>query len=227
MKTAAWILAAAVLVGAGAYAYLAARPTKAPDPDAEGPAVRIIKPARAPRLVLEAEEADAVEPPVRIVADVEGASHGRAAYLGPEKVNESATIRQYNKGYDGASHPGFARWSFVPETSGNYRIWVRVRWSDDCGDSLDVAVDGTYRGTVQGNADKENPRWDWRPLGSDRAPVTVHLEAGRAHTLTLANREDDLHFDQVLLIGESSELVPVGIQAGPEPPASAPAEGSR
>jgi len=164
-------------------------------------------------IVLEAEDAEELEPPVRLAEGVEGASGGRCCYLGPEKVNERPETAQYTKGYAQAAHPGYARIRFGAPTTAVYVVWVRVRWSDDCGDSLDVVLDGTYLGTIQGNADKENPRWIWLRVGGPRDPVTRRLGQGTEHTVTLCNREDDLYFDQVLLVDADSPVEPVGIVA--------------
>lgn len=208
------LLAAGIIVGG--FSLMGPLGTKDKEPELpaadDGGEIRILESGPAARILLE-QEADArVEPPVRVVMDVPGASGGRCFYLGPEKVNELPETRQYQKGYPEATHPGFARWSFRSPQTANYRIWVRVRWSDDCGDSLDVAVNGAFIGTVQGNADPDEPRWIWLSLGSRNLPLTVHLPADKEHTLTLANREDDLHFDQVLLVEESSPFEPVGVQ---------------
>lgn len=181
-------------------------------PADDGGEIEILDTSQGPRVLLDDEDAAEAEPPVSIDMDVAGASGGRAFYLGPEKVNEQPETRQYRKGYPGAPHPGYARWRFETPQTANYRVWVRVRWSDDCGDSLDVAVNGRFLGTVQGNADKDNPRWMWLPVGTVDQPLTVHLPAETAHTLTLANREDDLHFDQVLLVEAGNAIQPVGVQ---------------
>jgi hypothetical protein len=186
-------------------------PTETVTPGGE---VNIIQTEPAARIVLEAEAAavdGAIEPPVQVREGVEGASGDACCYIGPEKVNETEEIRQYERGYPNAAAPGYARLAFTAPETGNYRVWLRVRWSDDCGDSLDVVVDGRFLGTVQGNADKDNPRWMWLPLGRAQAPITVHLEAGKEHALTLANREDDLWFDQILLVDAEAVVEPVGI----------------
>ncbi|MFH0910172.1 MAG: hypothetical protein V1918_01495 [Planctomycetota bacterium] len=172
----------------------------------------MLSPIPSVRILLEAEEAEEIESPVSIADDVPDASKGRCCYLGPEKVNEKPETAQYKKGYPGAEHPGYARLSFLAPETADYTVWVRVRWSDDCGDSLDVAVDDAFWGTVQGNASKYEPRWIWLRVGSPRMPLTRRFIKGTRHVLALCNREDDLYFDQVLLVDAGYDVDPVGIE---------------
>lgn len=178
---------------------------------ADGGGVVVIKGEPRRQVLLEAEDAAEVIPPVSVVDNVEGASGGRACYLGPEKINESPEIADYAKGFPGALHPGYARLKFSVPRSGNYKVWVRARWSDDCGDSLDVAVNGNYLGTIMGNAGRGEPVWHWYSVGAGRNARSVHLEENKGHTISICNREDDLHFDQILIIDAESRLEPVGI----------------
>lgn len=166
------------------------------------------------RLVLrEAEDAVEMEFPVQLAEDVDGASHGRCCYLGPEKVNESDAIRGKRKGIPEALHPGFARYSIRVPTAEEYVIWVRTRWSDDCGDSLDVALNGKYVGTITGNAGRDRPRWRWYRVGAGIAETAIHLAPDQDHSLTLCNREDELHFDQILLVPAAARYEPRGVVA--------------
>lgn len=212
------IITVAIILAAMVFLFLAidARPqeSESSQPEAAEDVIDIVMISDTPRarILLEAEDVDEIELPVSIATGIEGASHGKCCYLGPEKVNEKKETAQYKKGYPEALYPGYASVSFkVPETA-EYTAWVRVRWSDECGDSLDIALDGKFLGTVQGNSDKKNPRWIWLQLGTARIPLTARLEAGSTHTLTLANREDDLYFDQVLLLDKNQPVEPVGVE---------------
>jgi hypothetical protein len=160
--------------------------------------------------VLEAEDAIYIEPPVSVVTGIEGASKDKCCYIGPEKINEKKEVKKYKKGFASAYHPGFAKLKFRCENTANYCIWARVMWSDDCGDSLDIAVNGKFLGTVQGNSAKYSPKWIWLRAGG-AYPLSKRFEAGKDYTIELCNREDDLYFDQVLLLGADEKFQPSGI----------------
>ncbi len=162
-------------------------------------------------LVIEAENAIKIEPPVMVSDKIKDASFGKSLYIGPEKVNENPKIEKYSRGYMGASHPGYAEYEFTAPASALYSVWVRVRWSNDCGDSIDLCFGDNFFATIQGNSSKYNPQWIWLKAGSNDFPVTKKLEKGKKYTFLICNREDDLYFDQILLIDSTSTFEPVGI----------------
>lgn len=162
-------------------------------------------------ILIEAENAEKIEPPVQLSNAVADASNGKCLYIGPEKVNEKAETRQYKRGFLGAANPGYARYSLSPPVTALYSLWIRVRWSDDCGDSLDICFGDKYFATVQGNSAKYNPEWIWLKAGDSSLPLSKKLKKGKKYHLVICNREDDLYFDQILLIDSSSAYEPAGI----------------
>lgn len=162
-------------------------------------------------LVLNTRDASEVEPPFTIKEGMIGASGGKCFYIGPEKVNEKPETQQYKRGYLGAANPGYVKYRFKAPHTALYSVWVRVRWSDDCGDSLDICFGDNFFATIQGNSSKYDPKWIWLKAGSFDFPVTKKLEQGKEYTLMICNREDDLYFDQILLIDADAEFEPADI----------------
>ncbi|MHC4871390.1 MAG: hypothetical protein ACYTFY_06060 [Planctomycetota bacterium] len=162
-------------------------------------------------LVIEAESAQRIEPPVQLKDGLPGASSGKCLYIGPEKVNEKPETRKYKRGFLGAANPGYAEFSFTPPVTALYSLWIRVRWSDDCGDSLDICFADKFFATIQGNSAKYNPEWIWLKAGNADLPLSKKLEKGKEYRLLICNREDDLYFDQILLIDSASVIEPAGI----------------
>lgn len=162
-------------------------------------------------IVIEAENAEKIEPPVQLSSAVADASGGKCLYIGPEKVNEKKETRQYKRGFLGAAHPGYAKYSVSPPVTALYSLWIRVRWSNDCGDSLDICFGDKYFATIQGNSAKYNPEWIWLKAGDSSLPLSKKLKKGNKYNLVICNREDDLYFDQILLIDSSSSYEPAGI----------------
>lgn len=88
----------------------------------------------------------------------------------------------------------------VPE-AGRFRLWLRCRWSDSCGNSLGAAVgDGPVLTVGQ---DAVYDRWHWVEAGE------VEAAAGPL-SLTLEEREDGVAVDQALLCPADSTFVPAG-----------------
>lgn len=183
---------------------------------AAGPRFTMARETGGNRVVIEAEAATKLEPPVRIVdasvARPAGeASGGNCCVIGPEKANESETIQQYAKGHPSAKHPGFATYELEVPATDDYTLWLRAYWVDDCGDSVGISLAGeaplTVAGTVHG-------RWTWNRLGDGTGKaLPLRLEAGRRYTLTVCNREDDLYWDQILLLGtDRAWPLPTGIE---------------
>lgn len=217
-----------LLVAAGAAAYVATRSRAPRVDDGEstvmGSGFVQMDPGAVPRVVVEAESPVAVSDPlpaspVRVLridqpdglsdADrarlIAAGGSGGALYIGPEKFNDTwkgnldagkVTKDDKQFGHPDASIPGFARYTFrVPET-GSYALWVRAFWVDDCGNSVGVAVND---GPLFPLTDSNVGRWTWRRLeNAERAARPFALDAGRDHTLTLVNREDDCYIDQVM-----------------------------
>jgi len=145
----------------------------------------------APRIVIEAEAADEIVPPVAVFED-EQASGGRYL-LAPEGPDH----QELSKG-------GSARYTFTVKKPGRYVLWIRKNWCCSCGNSLLVSVDGGKEFIF--GEDGTYGRWDWaRAIGKE-----FDLSAGQ-HTLLIKNREDGAKFDQILLTTDK-KYVPVGVE---------------
>lgn len=218
-----WIVAgivAAALAGGAVFLQREEQTPETPD-DTLG----FFNPAKAvesARIVIECEKPSTLSDglPIKIVAladaDVDThpgrterltqASGGAALYVGPEKFNDNwkgklktgeVEREPAQFGHADADAPGFARYTFrVPEDAA-YEIWLRAFWVDDCGNSVDLALND---GPLMNITDSNVGRWTWRRLDTaERTARLFPLEAGRDHTLTLCNREDDCYLDQILI----------------------------
>lgn len=104
------------------------------------------------------------------------------------------------QGTETKDHSGRAKLAFEIKTEGLYRTWARVRWTDDCGNSLDWSFDGAEPRTI-GN-DKAFEAWHWI-TGEPRK-----LAPG-PHALALHEREDGVAVDQILFTTDEA-YVPEG-----------------
>ena len=85
--------------------------------------------------------------------------------------------------------------------AGRYRLWLRCRWSDSCGNSLGVSLDATEPLTV--GQDALHHFWHWVDAGE------ADLQAG-AQAVTVHEREDGVAVDQVLACPAAADFLPVG-----------------
>jgi len=170
------------------------------------------------RVLLEAEAADEIALPAVVASAVEGpaggASKQKCCYIGPEKWNDrwkkGQVEGEFRKGHEEARNPGFVRLVFEVPATADYVLWLRAYWVDDCGNSVDISIDGSRPGGLTGST---YGKWLWQPLRSiENDAVRLHLEQGKKHTLVICNREDDLYFDQILLLDASQPTDPVVIQ---------------
>jgi len=91
---------------------------------------------------------------------------------------------------------------FSVAEAGEYKLWLRVRWSGACGNSVGLTLDGADFGTVE---DSVYDVWHWVPSGR-----RFRL-AREKHLLVIANREDGAAVDQVLLT-QDWDYRPTGIE---------------
>ncbi|NOZ24242.1 MAG: hypothetical protein GXP25_24465 [Planctomycetes bacterium] len=160
---------------------------------AEVPAVTLIK--TAPKIVIEAEAATKLVPPMKVCADAQ-ASGARYAEA-PEGPNH----KELSKG-------GSATYEFEVAEPGKYVLWIRKNWCCGCGNSLTVSVDGAK--DLMFGGDATYGKWDWQRVtdpAKPGTPLTYNFAKGK-HTLTIGNREDGSKFDQILFI-QDNEYVPV------------------
>jgi hypothetical protein len=101
---------------------------------------------------------------------------------------------------------GAAVFSVNVLNGGEYFLWCRVWWTDECGNSLFVSVDDA-RPFVFGE-DSTFKAWHW--VRSPRRLKQLNLTRG-SHKLTFSNREHGVYLHQILLTGDSG-YVPVGIE---------------
>ena len=143
-----------------------------------------------PSILIEAESGT-VTPPVAIFEDTD-ASEGKYV-LAPEGPDHKEI-----------SIGGDVMFSLKAPEPGNYVLWVRVKWSGACGNSLGVFLDGAELGAI---GDPVYETWHWVRL----ARKTLRLDPAE-HVLTLTNREDGSSVDQVLLTTDA-DYRPTGVES--------------
>ncbi len=153
------------------------------------------------RICLEAESA-AVTPPMLVVEDTVPADAPNEQRASGEKYIEIAQ----GKGHPPKMTNGLAVLSFDVEEPGEYTLWCRVWWLDACGNSLRINLDQAPGFTF--GEDGIYKRWHW--VKAPPRLKQLKLKQGK-HTLTLANREDGVRVDQILLF-KGRRFVPVGIE---------------
>lgn len=143
-----------------------------------------LKPLPDNAVILQAAQADPVAP--FVVSNDATAACGKALAL--------------PQGTETKEHTGRAKLAFEIKAEGVYRTWARVRWTDDCGNSLDWQFDSAEPRTI-GN-DKAFEAWHWI-AGEPRK------FAPGPHALALIEREDGVAVDQILFTTDEA-YVPEG-----------------
>ena len=152
---------------------------------------------RGVKVVIEPEQYDSIEKPVTVVRD------------------SSASGKQCVEIRDGAGKPpevhGRVTCSFTVSRKGSYRLWGRRWWKDGCGNSVTLIISGTQPVMMKKKQTEKHPAETPHIFGDDASynpdlglawkwtegPV-YDFEKGN-YTLTLANREDGVRIDQILL----------------------------
>ena len=118
---------------------------------------------------------------------------------------------------------GEASYQLVSPAAGRWKLWLRVRWSGGCANSILASVDGSPPASVE---DAIFGRWHW----VDVHPKHTFVLPEGEFELVLGNSEDDVAVDQIVFLPDPKDM-PVGIleaadsaEAEPEP-AAAPAQG--
>jgi len=140
----------------------------------------------AGEIVFEAEHCLALRPNLEIHRE-KGASGGLAVGTFEGGGGNHTWLGGMNSSID----IGTCEYPFRLERAGSYVVWARAWWSDGCGNSILVSVDGRGRHAA-GDEHGEDPvihRWHWVP--SD--PFTL---AGGEHVLNVMAKEDDVRIDQ-------------------------------
>ncbi len=148
------------------------------------------------KICFEAETAELIEAPVVLVTNgIEGAS---GAYLEiPEGAGNPPKVES-----------GKAVFSFETAADGNFILWCRVWWEDECGNSFTVQIDN--QPAFLFGEDATYKVWQWVKYPVARTTKPLRLSKGQ-HTLTVRNREDGVRLDQVLLSADR-RFVPVDIE---------------
>ena len=153
----------------------------------------------------EAESAAAMTPPLRLVNATNNAL--------PEvkSVIDGASGKAFLEIPKGAGKPplvkgGEASYSFQAGDEGDYVLWCRVWWTDECGNSFTMRIDDTAPFSF--GQDSTFKCWHWvkTPLRLKQ----MHLAKGQ-HSLRVSNREDGVRLDQILLT-KNPKYVPVDIE---------------
>ena len=147
----------------------------------------------AGNVCIEAESAEKVSAPV-IVAEAKEASGGKCLEIKqgagnpPKMTNGEAVIK------------------FHIEKAGDYIMWARVLWDDECSNSFTAEIDDSAAFAF--GQDLTFKTWHW--VKSPAKLKQLSLRAG-PHNLTIKNREDGIKIDQVLFTSDSS-FVPAGTE---------------
>ena len=144
------------------------------------------------RIVINAASAKKVVPPMRWGKDAKAAK-GKFLEI-PDSGKGGAKVKE------GQGHAVF---EFEAKEEAKYYLHVRVWWTDGCGNSINVAVDGKKNVRIE---DPTYKHWHW--VKAKRK--VIKLGKGK-HTLKVSNREDGARFDQILLTNDK-EYVPQGIE---------------
>jgi len=162
-------------------------------------------PATRERIWTEAEETQAVHAGWRI--EPEADAGGNAVLCVPLGVGKRV---------------GKASYQLVSPAAGHWKLWLRVRWSGGCANSILASVDGSPPVSVE---DAIFGRWHW----VDVHPKHTFVLPEGEFELVLSNSEDDVAVDQIAFLPDPKDM-PVGIleaagsaESKPEP-ATAPAQ---
>lgn len=98
---------------------------------------------------------------------------------------------------------GSALYAFTVEEDGDYILWCRVWWSDECSNSFSVNADSANPFIL--GEDSTFKTWHWVKAPPRLKQLT--LTKG-VHTLTFRNREDGVYLTQVVLTRDK-KFVPV------------------
>lgn len=163
-------------------------------------ALLMAAPAPAGRICFEAEDAVAVEPPMRVVRAGQPPEDGEFV--------TGASGDAYLEIPAGSGNPpevnaGKAVYELDIRNSGFYYMWARVYWENECSNSVYAQINDGPR-FVFGQTGNYKA-WHW--VRSPPRLSVLNLERGR-HRLTLHNREDGIRVDQILLT-RNRRLVPV------------------
>lgn len=166
-------------------------------------AIGAIAPATAAPVCFEAEAAAEISAPMVAVSKSDkqdddaclAAASGKAYLAVPEGAGKPPKVTTAK-----------AVIPFEVPRDGEYRLWCRVWWLDECGNSISMNVDEAKPFTF--GQDTTYKRWHW--VKAPPRLKQLDLEKG-THTLTLHNREDGVRIDQILLT-TSRRRIPIDVE---------------
>jgi hypothetical protein len=170
-------------------------------PSSSLPAVREHPAEGASNIEIEAENADPIEPPMKVVEDKE-ASGGKCLTIPGDSGKPGAEI----PGEPGKKYPdrwGAATCKFTCSDPGPYRFWGRKLWANGCGNSIIIRVNGGA--PIEFGQDGVYDKWDWKPC-----TVFFDLKSGE-NTLEILNREPGVSMDKVIFT-KNFDFIPQGVE---------------
>jgi hypothetical protein len=168
--------------------------------------------ARAQETIcLDAVSAGSIEAPMVVMAASNAPLDLR------EKLAKGASGGQYLEIAQGQGNPpkvetGKAEFKIVIPEDGDYVLWCRTFWSDECGNSFSINLDQAKPFILGEDSTFKTWHWVKAPLRLKQLTLTKG-----PHTLTVRNREDGVCLNQILLTTDR-QYVPV--DAEPVTPAA-------
>jgi len=96
--------------------------------------------------------------------------------------------------------------TFTVPASATCKLWLRVIAANTADDSFWVRVDGGP--WVLWNIVPTGAAWHWADLRDSSGPVTVSLDVGTPHTVTVAYREDGAKLDRLVVTNDLGSTPP-------------------
>ena len=154
------------------------------------------------RVTVEAESAETIEVPVVVVRETDVPDGSK--YV-PGAANAAYLEIPQGKGNPPDNPHGRAVLVVHVPADGDYTLWCRVWWEDECGNSFSIKINDTAPFLFGENATYKTWHWMRYPVARTAKPIT--LKAG-TNTLTVLNREDGVRLDQIVLSADR-RFVPV------------------
>ncbi len=125
-----------------------------------------------------------------------------------DKVSKELSGGRYleiaqGKGNPPAVEAGKAVYTLAIPEDGDYILWCRAFWSDECGNSFSVNLDDAKPFILGEDSTLKSWHWVKAPLRIKQLTLTKGT-----HTLTIRNREDGVRLNQILLTTDR-QVVPV------------------
>lgn len=156
-------------------------------------------------ICFEAEACERLEAPMRIVEEAPARPADDALKQASGRKYLDIPQRKSPAEDEVAVRTGKATYVFEVDTDGEYVLWCRVWWTDECSNSFSVRLDGGPPFTIGQDASFGN--WHW--VGTAPGLKQLRLASG-SHALDILEREDGVKLDQILLTPDKA-YVPVDV----------------